>query len=78
MIQPPKMSPWKFASAGIGMTRNAGMPGGSCHVALRRIAVSRVVRTRRRRASSRSSRRRILPTLDFGSSLRNSTSRGHL
>src|SRR5207249_8387123 len=30
------------------------------------------------RASSRNSRRRILPTFDFGSSLRNSTSRGHL
>src|SRR5262249_35091446 len=30
------------------------------------------------RASSRSSRRRILPTFDFGNSLRNSTSRGHL
>ena len=29
MIQPPKMSPWKFASAGIGVTRRAGMPGGS-------------------------------------------------
>src|SRR5260370_31077952 len=30
MIQPPKMSPCWFASAGIGMTRNAGcLPSGS-------------------------------------------------
>src|SRR5436190_24081960 len=30
MIQPPKMSPFWFASAGIGMTRSAGcLPSGS-------------------------------------------------
>src|SRR6188474_2651343 len=31
MIQPPKMSPFWLASAGIGMTRSAGcLPSGSC------------------------------------------------
>src|SRR3989442_10740725 len=29
MIQPPKMSPFWFASAGIGMTRSAGCLSGS-------------------------------------------------
>src|SRR6476469_1609970 len=34
MIQPPKMSPFWFASAGIGMTRSAGcLPSGSLSVA---------------------------------------------
>src|SRR5262245_773802 len=36
MIQPPKMSPFWFASAGIGMTRNAGcLPSGSFSIVKR-------------------------------------------
>src|SRR5882724_11422583 len=35
MIQPPKMSPFWFASAGIGMTRSAGCFSGSFSATLR-------------------------------------------
>src|SRR5438477_5949435 len=77
MIQPPKISPWKLASAGIGTTRSTGAFDGiatlSSIASLAYAACAAALR-----ASSRNSRRSILPTFDFGHSLRNSTSRGHL
>jgi hypothetical protein len=75
MIQPPKMSPWKFASAGIGTTRRTGIAAGSSTIASIAIPYAALAPLR---ASSRNSRRRILPTFVLGNSVRNSTSRGHL